>query len=107
LHALRYLFQVRIKQMAVHAIRKFPAEYIEVLPPSPQELLRQHPVVARHAFSATALPVTSPLCPVLVSMVSSRITVRKHALQQIESVNRPAMGSQEMSLAGPCIFACV
>jgi hypothetical protein len=53
-----------------------PEPYIELLPPTPAELMRQYPGVARQAFSATRLPVSFPMSDSAYKAALSRINQR-------------------------------
>jgi len=68
------ILEVRIKQLAVK--KNAPPVYIELLPPSPRDLLRDYPEIASRLFNAQQLPVTSPLNQTAIDAIRARINMR-------------------------------
>jgi len=102
---------VRIKQLAEG--RSKEEDYITILPPSPADLLLQHPRVAARLFDGDNLPVASPLNPDLVSFIRKKITLRPNRLAALAAQSAgdqrlmmtPAMMMQGLRKHA-CIHAC-
>ena len=75
----------RLKQL----YRAEPAEYIELLPPSPADLLRQHPLIAKAVFSPTNLPCACPLDSAQVLHAQSKICMRGESKQPSMEARQP------------------
>jgi len=88
MHARRFATQARIKQLAPKTEVR---EYIEILPPTPVDLLRQYPAVANALFSAQRLPVPMPLNPIAIAVVRGKITCRGARLSSMGSMEGHSM----------------
>jgi hypothetical protein len=67
------IYQAAIKKLAVKVIDD---NFLQVLPPTPRDLLRLRPDIARSVYSAARLPMSSPLDQIVVGIVRSRINLR-------------------------------
>ena len=70
--------QARIKLMA--GKRAVSEQLIEVLPPTPKDLLRTNPDLAKDVFSAQRLPVTCPLSAHVILLARGKIKMRGGSL---------------------------
>ena len=104
---------MRIKELAEG--RSKEEDYITILPPSPADLLLQHPRVAARLSDGDNLPVASPLNRDLVSFIRKKITLRPNRLAALaqQSADQAMQGltmNPAMMMAGlrkhACIHAC-
>jgi hypothetical protein len=76
LHTKYKLLQARLKQLAQSQKLPEGMPFIELLPATPLQLLRQYPQIAGRVFSEKNLPVTSPLNVHAVAFVRGRMSLR-------------------------------
>ena len=76
---LQPAMQARVKELAKPVPLQASQPYIALLPASPAQLLQSYPEVAGVLFSATRLPVSSPLNPIALAAVRARVICRGHA----------------------------